>query len=237
MSGMRRWTACLVACSLASCWRSSPRPPPRHTPVLVSHDRDAVKRDRPGAVYNLDEALADAFSSPWTFVGTGEWFGMFKVNACVYRNDRVFIVNIYCTLKEKRAFGLVVLSPTRGRAHIYAEGERPISETRRPDWMTFKGEANIAVVDDRVPALRLDFTYTQLREWDEKRYYRHSAGCFGGVEIKRPQGGCLHGLDDHAAAWAARNKAFFDAPNDDWYRMVKEMRARVVKDARPYRDP
>ena len=30
---------------------------------------------KPGDIYALDEALADALSGKWTFVGTGEWFG------------------------------------------------------------------------------------------------------------------------------------------------------------------
>lgn len=233
-----RWISILVAsCWLASCWRSTT---PQTAPVETSRPLVVETRpqpDNPGVLYALDEALADAFSQRWTFVGTGEWFGMFRVNACVYRNDRVFIVNIYCTRKEMKAFGLVVLSPTRGRVYIYAEGDQTISTSTRKDWITFKGEAHLPVVDEKVPALRLDFTYAELRAWDEKRYYRHGPACYGGVEIKRPQGGCIHGLEAQKDAWAARNKAFLDEPNADWYRIVKEMRVRVTTDARPYVGP
>jgi hypothetical protein len=235
-----RGAICLVVARLvvaglavAGCWRASPphgaTDPSR--PLVVPRER-TTKPDRPGELYALDEALADAFSGPWTFVGTGEWFGMFRVNACVYRNARVFIVNIYCTLREKKAFGLVVLSPTRGRVYIYAEGDHPISTTTRKDWITFKGEAHLPVEE----TLRLDFTYAELRAWDERRYYKHAPACFGGVEIHRPQKGCLR-LDAQIEPWANRNREFLQTPNDDWYRIIRELRKRVTTDARPYTGP
>jgi hypothetical protein len=230
-----RWVIAIAL--MAGCWRASPPPPPP-APLIQAPSPPRPVRAKPGApgeLYALDEALDDALSGPWSFVGTGEWFGMFRVNACVYRNARVFIVNIYCTLKEKAAFGLVVLSPTRGRAYIYAEGERPISGTTRKDWMTFKGEAHLPA-DEKSGPLRLDFTYAELRAWDEKRYYGHAPACFGGVEINRPQKGCLK-LDSHVESWAERNKAFLEEPTPEWYRIIREMRDRVKTDARPYTGP
>ncbi len=227
-----RWALCAVV--LAGCWKSKPSPPPlRPLEQTEQTPRTVTREPGPGSdLYDLDEALADALAQPWTFVGTGEWFGMFRVNACVYKNDRVFIVNPYCTLKEKLAAGVLVLSPKRGRVYIYAEGDKPTSTTKRPAWMTFKAESNIS----SDPPVSLSFTYAELRAWDEKRYYQNMPGCFSGVEIRRPQDGCYK-LDAKVEKWGERNREFLTEPPPDYYRIVRELRDRAIKDARPYTGP
>jgi hypothetical protein len=194
-------------------------PPPSPPPAPTGHD-----------VYGATEAIADAFSGPWTFVGTGEWFGLFSINACVYKNERVLIVNHYCTSKEMSSAGVIVLSPTRGRVYLYAEGKTPISTSRRDAWATFKAEGNLPTND---PPLRLDFTWGELRAWDEARYYMNAPGCFGGVENHKPQAGCYR-LDAAVEDWGARNKDFLAEPSEDWYRLVRELRTVAKRDARPF---
>ncbi len=220
-----RW---LIACLAASCYRSAPSPAENPVEPALALAAPAP----PGDLYALDEAVADALAGPWEHVGTGEWFGIYSIHACVYRNQRVFIVNIYCTAREQTAFGLVVLSPTRGRAKIYAEAKAPISALRRRDYFTFKGEAAPALADDRLPPLDLGFTYRELRAWDELRYKRYVPACYDGVELGRPQGGCLGELEPRARAWAERNRPFLDEPPADWYRLIGLLRARVPADSR-----
>jgi hypothetical protein len=224
--------ALLVVMLLAACWRS--KPPPRQSPPEPIHPVKARSPvpGKPGDLYALDEALADALSGKWTFVGTGEWFGMFRINACVYRNERVYIVNVYCTRREMRSFGVVILSPTRGRVKIYAEGAKVPTASKVADWSTFKAESTLPTDE---PA-HMDFTYAELRAWDERRYYKHSAGCWLGTEINRPHHGCLK-VPEREAEWTARNKDFFSDSNAHWFRMIKEIRALAVRDARPYKDP
>lgn len=226
--GTMRW---LIACLVASCYRGTP-PAPAPPEAPGEPMQQAAAPEQSGGLYALDEAVADALEGPWEHVGTGEWFGIFRVNACVYRTARVFVVNIYCTPREKTAFGLVVLSPARGRAYIYAEAKAPISGLRRADYFTFKGEAAPALADERLPPLELGFSYRELRAWDERRYHRYVPACYGGVEIGRPQGGCLGELEPRAAAWAERNRAFLDEPPEGWYRLIEQLRARVGSDAR-----
>jgi hypothetical protein len=226
----------LVVCVVAGCYRDAPKqstPAATEQPLVVESNRVEPKRDEPkrDGLYALDEALADVFSGPLEHIGTGPWFGLFRINACAYRNERVIVVNIYCTTKEMKAFSIVVLSPSRGRAVIYAEAERPISQLRRADYFTFKAESS-PPPDSSLRPLSLGFAYDELTAWDEKRYYKWVPGCFGGVEIKRPQGGCLKALEAHAAAWKARNQPFLDDPPDDWYRVVREMRARALRDGK-----
>ena len=191
----------------------------------------------PAPMYTLEEALADVFAGPLTYVGTGDWTGIARIKSCVYRNDRVFVVNVYCTLKEMPAFGMAVLSPTRGRVYFYAEAKKPISALRRNDYFTFLGEAEPALVDANVPALDLAFTYDQLRAWDQKRYKRFAPACAVGTELKKAQASCVGDLKSQTDAWVGRNKPFVDAPPADWYKAVKEMRGRAQKDGRPVSRP
>lgn len=191
----------------------------------------------PAPMYTLEEALADVSASPLTYVGTGDWTGIARIKACVYRNDRVFVVNVYCTLKEMPAFGMAVLSPTRGRVYFYAEAKKPISALRRGDYFTFLAEAEPAVVDANVPALELSFTYDQLRAWDAKRYKRFAPACSVGTELKKAQGSCVGDLKSQTDTWVGRNKPFVDAPPADWYKVVKEMRGRAQKDGKPVSRP
>ena len=235
-----RWLIALLA---VGCYRDASPPSPPTTPTTTaSPPLEVAAPPEPGGIYALDEAVADALDGPWQHVGTGDWFGIFRIHACVYRNRRVFIVNIYCTKQEMTSFGLVVLSPARGRAYIYAEATAPISGLQRRDYFTFKGEAEPAHADERLPPLELGFSYRELRAWDERRYNHYLPACYGGVEMARraggrPQGGCLKELEASAPAWIARNRAFLDEPPAGWYRLIRELRARAPADGKHVAHP
>lgn len=199
----------------------APEPPPPSLPLIV-----APEPARDQGLYALDEAVRDALSGPWHHVGTGPWHGNHRVHACAYRNDRVILVNVYCTIRETRAFRIDVYSPTRGRVRIYAEAKVPVSTVTRRDYFTFNAETEPPPGPEaglRPPALTVSFP--ELRDYDERRYQRFLPTCYGGVEIHRPQGGCLRELAPRAGEWAARNRAFLAEPPEDWYRIVRELRA------------
>jgi hypothetical protein len=224
------WLGLLAACPGPTPTPTTP-PPPVATPIeVVPVDAAAPAIDR--SPYALDEALADVLAEPLTHVGTGEWFGLSRFYACAYRNSRAIVVNLYCAPREIAAFGLVVLSPNRGRAYLYAEAKAPVSTVRRADYFTFKGETSPAIVDAQVPALELGFTLDQLRAWDEQRYRAYQPGCFGGVEGGAPQGGCLQALRDQAPAWAARNQPLLADPPEAWYQVVRLLRGRATVEGR-----
>ena len=214
-----------------SCYRGG-EPAPAPAVVAAPHP-PLVAAPRPGELYALDDALDDVLSGPLVHIGTGDWFGLFRIHACAYRNDRVIVVNVYCTANEMSSFGLVVLSPARGRTYIYAEAKAPISTLARGDYFTFKAESSPPLVDDKLAALDLAFSYAELRAWDERRYYRNIPGCFYGVEINRPLRGCLQGLDARQTTWLERNQHFLDDPPEPWYRIVKQLRARAASDSKP----
>jgi len=181
------------------------------------------------ALYPLDEAVADALSGPLTHIGTGPWHGIHRILACAYRNERVIVVNVYCTIKETRAFRIDVFSPTRGRVRIYAEAKTPISTLTRAEYFTFKAETEPAPPPEAgLPPFALTMSFAELQAYEKQRYERFLPACYGGVEINQPQGGCLRDLAPQAADWAARNEAFLARPPADWYRLVKELRALAV---------
>lgn len=220
---------------LVACYRS--KPPPRMTPIEPPTKNPAVVQPSGAPLYSYEEMFADIASGPLEHVGTGEWFGLFHVYSCVYRNAKVYVVNIYCTkTREMKAFGLVVLSPTRGRAHLYAEAEKPISTLRRSDYFTYRFEAELNIVDDKLPAVSLDFKYAQLREWDETRYKRYAAGCFAGVEIRRPVNGCMKQLKDFEQSFPESHEAILADPPESYYKLVKDLRERAKREGRDWKN-
>lgn len=219
-------TSWLLVGLAAGCFTDKPAPP---RPPLVVHDEP--RRPVSDELYPLDEAIADALAAPLIHVDTGPWFGIFKIDACLYRNDRVLVANIYCTKKEMTAFRVDVFSPTRGRVSLYAEAKAPISTLTRADYFTFKAEVEPAA---NLPPLHLDMPLARLRAADEHRYHLTGPACWGGIEVvyktTHPTGQCRGELEPHGAAWNDRNLPFLTDANADWYRLVRELRARAVHD-------
>jgi hypothetical protein len=177
-------------------------------------------------LYSLDEALKDALSGPWTYVGTGPWTGNQRLKACAYRNDRVLVVNVYCTIKEAKAFRVDVFSPTRGRVRLYAEARAPISTIKRRSYFSFTGGSEPPPpARARLPSVTLTMSFPQLLDYDQRRYRAFLPGCYGGVENHRRQGGCVGALARRAPEWAKANQSFLKDPPADWYRLIAELRA------------
>jgi hypothetical protein len=228
---MRMW---LTACFAAGCF-TDPPPTQNPTPPVVNEPPPRPAGDLP---YPLDEAVADALASPLTHVATGPWFGIYRVDACMYRNDRVLVVDVYCTTKEMSSFRVDVFSPTRGRVTIYAEATKPISTLTRADYFTFKAEVEPAT---NIPRITLDMPLTRLRAADEARYKKTGPACWGGIEIvyraARPTGQCRGELEPKGAAWSDRNLPFLTHANGDWYRLVRELRAQAVTNGKHVAHP
>jgi hypothetical protein len=222
----RTWMIAVLALACAKV--TTPEPPPA-LPVPAAPEPPAAPatpaRPVPTGIYSLEEAVADALSGPWTHVGTGPWTGNHRVQACAYRNERVLVVDVYCTIKEVKAFRVDVFSPSRGRVRIYAEARAPISTLTRRDYFTFTAESEPPPGRRAaLPPLDLAMSFQQLLDYDGRRYRAFLPSCYGGVEIDRRLGGCLRGLTPHASAWAAANRGFLRDPPDGWYRLVRALR-------------
>jgi hypothetical protein len=113
---------------------------------------------------------------------------------------------------------------------LYAEGEKPISTLTRADYFTFKGESEpLPPASAGLPPFSLTMSFAELQVYDEARYKKFLPACWGGVEINKPQGGCLKGLEGEAAGFAERNAAFLQQPPEGYYRVVKDLRALARK--------
>jgi hypothetical protein len=225
----------MLAVGCAAGW-SPGRVAPAREGVALTGQSQSVRKAAPArgaALYPLDEALQDALAGPWQHLGTGAWYGNARAHACAYRNDRVFVVNVYCALKEPTAFRLDVYSPTRGVVSIYAEAKVPVSTVKRREYFSFNAESQPPRPEAGVPPLALTMSFAALQRYERRRQERFFPACYGGVELHRARGGCLGDLAPRAAQWAERNRAFLAHPPDDWYRLVRELRALAGKHGKP----
>jgi hypothetical protein len=222
-----RYTHGALLLLAAACGTSKPseQPPPRPTIVDVRKPTPA-----PRGLYSAEEALRDVLSGELEYIGTGRWPGVERSRACAFRNQRVVIVNAYCTLDEVNAFRIDVYSPERGRVRIYAETRGAVTAARRRDYFTFMVEGspppNSAA---RLPRLTLAMPYEALSRYEQQRYEAYLPGCFGGEKNEQSANGCLGELAPRHGEWAARNRAFLDRASDDWYRVIRQMRGLAAR--------
>lgn len=180
-------------------------------------------------LYSAQEALDDVLSGELEYLGTGRWPGVERSRACAFRNQRVLIVNDYCTLSETQAFRIEIYSPERGRVRIYAETHGALSAHRRRDYFSFMVESSPVPTDPRLPPLTLAASYDQLRSYEQQRYEAFLPGCYGGEQHQQHVGGCLGALAPRASEWAADNRAFLERASDEWYRVVRQMRELATR--------
>jgi len=207
-----------------------PVPPTPEEPAVVA-SREPV----PGsALYGAGDALQDALAGQWEYVGTGPWPTIERSSACVFRNDRVLVVNVYCTVSEIEAFAVQIYSPERGRVRIYAEGKRPVRARQREEYFTFLAESEPPPEPGVAPKVELTMSFDELAQHEKRRHDAMLPGCYGGERHEETVGGCLGALTSEAPRWAEQNRAFLERPGDPWYRLVREMHALA---ARHGRDP
>jgi hypothetical protein len=224
----------LLSAGCASSAKPVERPPARRPKVVVQH------RAQPTAVapteeslYSADAALRDVLSGKLEYVGTGHWTGVERLWACVFRNERVVVVNVYCTVTDLHTFSVEVLSPERGYVRIYAEANGPITVRDRALYFSFNAASEAPPEPATgIPPLDLTMSYEQLRDYDQHRYDAFLPGCYGGTKNKEPVGGCFGALAAREAQWSSENRGFLEEASGDWYEVVRQMRALAVRHGR-----
>jgi hypothetical protein len=174
-------------------------------------------------LYGAEEALRDALSGPLQHVGTGTWPGIRRMFACAFRNERVLVVNVYCSPTDRQALRVAIYSPRRGRVSLYAESNGGVSTRARADYFTFMVESEPAQ-----QPVALTMSFEALRAYEEQRNSAYPAQCFGGTELSKPRHGCLGALAPHATEFANQHAGFLQRASDDWYRLVRELRVLAV---------
>jgi hypothetical protein len=190
-----------------------PPPPPAidaAAPVVV----DAAVPEEPR--YTVTDALADAKSGKLERIGIGDWPGNFSIKGCIYKNDRVFVVDVYCTYKEQPAFSVVIIAP-QGEVRIYAEANDPISTITRKEYFTFYAES---FVFDEPPPELATAQYDLVTSWQEK----HGEAWRTNPELKA----CSTDMKECPdPTWLEPARAFIAAPTDDWTWIVNQLRNRA----------
>jgi hypothetical protein len=181
-------------------------------------------------LYPLEEALADALSSPLEYVGTGMWPGQFRIPSCIYRNKKVIVVNAYCTIKEIGATGITVLHPEKGRVGFYAEAQGPISTIGREDYENWGFSSA-----DPVPGLRLNMKLDEVVKYEERRVKFSKSFCSAGlgVSVDKKNGSCRLKTPAVEQWWEGYYNPLLKQPPAGWYELMKVLRKRAPKDGRP----
>lgn len=181
-------------------------------------------------LYSAQAALRDVLSGELEYIGIGSWPGVERLRACAFRNQRVVVVNTYCSLYEQPAFRMEVYSPERGRIRIYAETQGVVSARPRRDYFTFMVEGSPPPSETaRLPRLTLQMPYEELRSYEQQRYDAYLPSCFAGEQNQRPVGGCLGALSAREGEWTAEHRAFLQDANEDWYSVVRMLRALATR--------
>ncbi|MGD8859148.1 MAG: hypothetical protein PVI30_03995 [Myxococcales bacterium] len=209
---------------------SAKRPVEKTTAVEVREPEPPPESD---GLYAVAAALEDALSGRLRHLGTGRWPGIERSSACAFRNDRVVVVLAYCTVTETPAFRVDVYSPEHGRVRLYAEARGPLSTRRRADYFTFTAASEPPPPPEgSVGSLSLGMSYDELRRYERRRYDAYLPTCYGGTEHGEKVGGCLGDLAARADAWTASNGTFLEHASNDWYRLVRELRAMAMRHGR-----
>ena len=228
-------TRMLLVLLSSACATSTPveRSPARSAPVETRTREEPAKAAPAKGLYSPDEALRDVLSSELEYVGTGPWLGIERFWACVFRNDRVLVVNVYCTISDSHAFRVDVLSPKRGHIRINAEAPGPISIRDRALYFTFTAASQPPPGPATgIPPLALTMSFEELRDYDRRRYDAFLPGCYGGEQNEQPVGGCLGALAARRAEWASQSRAFLERANGDWYQVLRALRALAIRHGR-----
>jgi hypothetical protein len=224
--------------------------------VECAHRCCRSPRDEPNAraLYPPSDAIADALSEPLVHAGTGIWPGILSIPACAYRNSRVLVVDVYCTLKEISTFSIVVLHPARGTVSFYAEARSPISTLLRPQYQHWRVTAGDPSPPEAVPALSVAMDFRALASYEKQRRELADAGCWAEAYADRAfppgtssqaigswramvaqtgRGTCRHKTPEVEATWARQAEPLLEDPPAGWYPLVKQLRALARKHGRP----
>ncbi|HEX8700513.1 MAG TPA: hypothetical protein VF815_16810 [Myxococcaceae bacterium] len=181
-------------------------------------------------LYPLEEALADALSSPLEYVGTGIWPGQFRVPSCVYRNKQVIVVNSYCTIKELSATGIKVFHPEKGLVGFYAEAQDPISTIGREDYENWSFSSS-----EPVPGLHLNMKFDEVVKYEERRVKFAKSLCSAGigVSVGKKNGSCYLKTQAIEQWWEGQYKPLLKQPPAGWHEIIKVLRKRAPKEGQP----
>src|SRR5688572_5453051 len=75
------------------------------------------------ALYTVDQAMTDVASGPLRFVGMAALPGSYLVLQCLYKNDRVLVLDPECLPGDATRITITVHSPGRGSVSMWARAD------------------------------------------------------------------------------------------------------------------
>ena len=178
-------------------------------------------------LYPPDEALADALSSPLRHLGTGVWPGRYKIPSCAYRNEKVIVLDSYCTLREMNPTTVWIFHPERGTAVFSASGDRGalVSKIKRESYEQW-GFSTL----EPYPGLNLAMSFRELTDWEKRRGVFSRGSCGASLTTSAPKrASCGLKTPDIEEWWQGYYRPLLEVAPADWYELVKRVRALAPK--------
>jgi hypothetical protein len=199
-----------------------------HVDAWDGADRDpTVRKLTPDTVsaqklYPPDEALADALASPLKHLGTGVWPGRYKIPSCVYRNEKVLVLDSFCTIREMNPTTVWIFHPERGIAIFSATGDRGalVSQVKRNQYEQW----TFASLDP-YPGMDLTFGFEELTDWEKRRSVFSRGSCSAALVTTSPtRATCSFKTPEIEEWWQGYYRPMLDEAPTGWYELIKRLR-------------
>jgi hypothetical protein len=180
-------------------------------------------------LYSPEDAVADAMSGPLEFVGIDKPEGH-QIPECLFRNQKVLVLDRYCTTKEINTTGIQILHPERGVIYFYAESKEPITGITRDDYREWRIETR-----DPYRGARVDMTFDEYQAYEVRRLQLTDQGCSAGFAMTSAEPHCLcrNKTPEIQQWWTATSKPLLKRPPETWYRLVRTLRPLSARRGRP----
>ncbi|PTL82139.1 hypothetical protein [Vitiosangium sp. GDMCC 1.1324] len=174
-------------------------------------------------LYPPEEALADALASPLEHLGTGVWPGRYKIPSCAYRNDKVVVLDSFCTLREMNPTTVWIFNPERGTVVFSARGDRGalVSKVKRDQYEQW-GFSTL----EPYPGLKLAMTFSELTSWEKRRSVFSRGSCGAALATSAStRGSCSLKTPEIERWWQGYYGPLLEDAPSEWYELVKRVRA------------
>ena len=184
------------------------------------------------ALYTPQEALTDALSEPFKFVGyfMPKYSESQKYPTCLFKNSKVLVVSSYCVSQNVPAGSVLIFNvdPTRGYARIYTEIQdmnRDISTASRSDYLEFILSTSARITKQAFNANMSAKTYEKWEESENKDFTQY---CVTGNSFKsEPYQTVCKDITNELHVWGPHGLDFWQNSDPNWPKLLKRIKKQV----------
>jgi hypothetical protein len=166
--------------------------------------------------YTPQQALADVLSSPLEFVGKGLLYGYQSIESCLFRNDKVLVLDGYCTKTEVGAADLIVYSMELKQAlQIHAESNgnfTPISQTNPAKYPPNYWYADLR---ETGPDIHLEISFSAFADLYQNMAQNQAPDCLVSAQFSTCAGNPSYTQD-----WLSEAESFRKSPGKSWHQVL-----------------